>query len=459
MKMNRIAAVLMAVLMLVLCALPAAAEEDQVFVRVNNQTITVSEAQAKYDEMVDYYSAMYAEYGLDFTQEDADSMADYIVSAYVEKLVEDEKIAEMGLGEITEEDKAGLMEQAQEEYDSTKAECLGYFKSMYMYYDEEMTEEEAAAAAEADAEAYMADYSVESIYESLVEQLPYERLRSAVVESCEVTDEQVVEYYNNQVASDMELLGDVESYEFYTLYYGYEPTFRPEGYRTVQYVMLDIPEEIRADMIDYETDMMGVQDTLNELNEELASLENQSEDSETEPRTADEINADIEAATAKLDELNTAYEALKATAIPAVQGTVDEIVAAYNAGTPFAELIEKYNTDTEMALTPDGIAIHPESVWFDTAMRDAACALTEEAPLSGAVVGDYGVYIILYQGEIPGGAIELTDEEFGTYRADLLSSKQDEFFNETLEGWIEAADQETHIELLTIPEYEEASVG
>ena len=466
MKIRQIAALLLA--LLVACSgLAAAAEEGDVYLKVGNCVITVEEAQAYYDEMVDYYRELWGNYGVELEQEDVDAMADLTLQYFTQDANERLKIQEYGLDTITDEEKEGLREEAQEEFDNLREEAVGYYKSLFMTYydmDEEQAAEQAGQMADKDMEE--SGYTVDAIYEYLLTWLPYERLYNHVVGDFELSNEEVDAEYEKRAAEQADMFNDIEAYETNTVYYGVESYYRPAGYRLVKYVLLPTPDEIQADMIDYETDMTSAEETLETLREEMNMLENQSSDSgETEPRTAEEIQADIDSWEARYAELKEAYDGLKKTVAESLQPTVDEVLGKAKAGETFESLILAYGADEEMSEEKnlaDGIAIHPQSVIYDKTLCDAVAMLGTDGEIVVSEPSMQGIFIVKYVADLPGGAIPLTDEVRDELRAEMMSEMQAELYSSTVAAWIEENDgvTETYPEKLQIPVIEETeSIG
>ena len=85
-----------------------------------------------------------------------------------------------------------------------------------------------------------------------------------------------------------------------------------------------------------------------------------------------------------------------------------------------------------------GYSVHNDSILFDPAFQKAAMALEKIGDVSKPVVGQYGVHILQYLRDVPGGATELTDEMKEEFRASLLSELRTEALNSALDEWVEA---------------------
>ena len=130
--------------------------------------------------------------------------------------------------------------------------------------------------------------------------------------------------------------------------------WNPEGYRSVKHVLVKFNDE-QAALYAY------LQSQLDSLNAEKEAIENPAETEEAsaeteeapevtpeptpEPRSIEAINADIAACA-------TEIEALYAQLMP----TAEDVIAAFDGGTSFDELIEKYNEDPGMQSEPTASA-------------------------------------------------------------------------------------------------------
>ena len=75
-------------------------------------------------------------------------------------------------------------------------------------------------------------------------------------------------------------------------------------------------------------------------------------------------------------------------------------------------------------------------------------ALEKVGDVSGKVKGDsYGYYIIRYVSDSVEGPIAL-EEVKETLQSSLLSTKQNTTYNDTLQGWVDAADFKVNLDAL-----------
>lgn len=437
MKKNRIFALLLAILMMAAGAMAETAD-DPVVVKVGDKVKLLSEVQDYFDYLYSEYSSYYMYYlGAELSSEDIGYILDEAIDTFAYNAVLDNKVEEYGLGEITDEDKAQLQAEAQTMMDEAIASYIDYYGG---------TEEEAVA--------FFADnygITVDVLYESALGNLSYNRLYDYCVADVEVSDEDVLAEYNTYVESDKTNYGeDAGMYEYYTIYYGSEIYYVPEGFRLVKHILLETPEDITAELLLIESKMDVLQDEIYTLSEELYALENV-EDGAEEPRSAEEIQADIDSKEAEFVTLEQDYQAMKETILPALQGTIDDISARLSAGEAFDALIAEYNTDPGMESNPDGYKVHADSVIWEETFRNTSIALQNVGDVSEPILTEFGVHIIQYAGDVEGGPVPISSEISETLRESLLSTARDNAFNTLVEQWMEELAVETYPELISLP--------
>ena len=264
--------------------------------------------------------------------------------------------------------------------------------------------------------------------EEASEQLLTDRLKAYLTADKTVTDEEVQAYFDDLVKDDKESYeNDVGSYEFYSRYYGQPSYYTPEGYRGVTHILLKVDDEL-----------------LNTWKDLSARLEEQKSDAQAETVAPAETAADAEpTAEPEPTEEPVTEEMVKAAEqaiLDSVRPTVDEIKAKLAGGTSFDDLIKEYGQDPGMeddATRAEGYAVHKDSILWDPAFTEAAMALEKIGDVGEPVVGQYGVHILHYLRDIPGGAVELTDEMKEEFRSTMLSEIQNEALNSALDQWME----------------------
>ena len=132
-------------------------------------------------------------------------------------------------------------------------------------------------------------------------------------------------------------------------------------------------------------------------------------------------------------------EAARQAILDSVKDTVDEIRQKLADGASFEDLILEYGTDPGMqddATRASGYSVHPYSIMFDQNFTEGVAALQAVGDVSDPVVSRFGVHILHYLRDIPGGAAELTDEMKEEVRATLLDEKVGAAFDELQDKWV-----------------------
>lgn len=321
---------------------------------------------------------------------------------------------------LTDEQKA----QATEEADTTWNNSLDYVLQEQYGISEASTEEEKnTALASALALLESMGYTQEAMVEEALTNAKWSAIMDAMCADIAVTDEQVQAYLDEQIASQVELYGNDPSYYEMMQYYGYPTYYRPEGYRAVTHILLK------------------VDDTLLQTYSNLsATFEEQAAAAEAEvPEGEETAETEEPAEPVTAEQVEEARQAILAS----VQSTVDEIMAKFNAGTSFADLIVEYGNDPGMqqeGMLETGYEVAAGSIMWDLPFRDGAMAIANVGEVSEPVVGANGVHIIYYLKDVPGGPVTITPTEWESIRADLLSEATDNHINNTVISRLGAAE-------------------
>ncbi len=386
-------------------------------------------------------SDAYAQYGLSIDDFAADIKQD-ILETLVREAVLHEKADEMGLNDLSDETMAELKSEAEANFETYVDTYRDYFAS------EDASDEDARTQT---IEA-MAQYglTLDTLTEQMVHSYVDEQLHAAVTGDVTVSDEDIQAEYDAMVADDQANYADDRAYNN-ARNSGATIAWNPEGYRAVKHVLIQFNDDQSARY----NELSG---TLDSLKAEKEALENPTEETETEgdaeaaetegdaeaaeaegtetaepesePRSAEEIDADIARVTAEL-------EGLYAELLPQAQQVIDE----FNGGADFDSLIEAYNADPGMSREPaatNGYAVSAESTTFDPAFTEGAMSIEAVGQISAPVNGTNGIHIIYYLADITPGAVPFEDIAEAV-EANALAAKVDETYNTTVDEWVEAA--------------------
>lgn len=391
---------------------------DDVMLTMGDFTLT----RAKYESYLKTLTDYYTNYGFDMTDEGmVNSLKGFALQTGIEYGVMDLKLAELGLT-LTEAEKEEVIANARVEWESVVEEGLAYYGLTAESTEEERNNLTVSVLAELESMGYTA----EAYIEDAVTLAGYDRIYEYASKDAAVSQEEVVAYYNSLVEADKAAYeNDAAAYEqaeymnqMYVMYgmtdYAVPIYYKPAGYRQVTHILLEVDEELLTAY----TDLQAAYEEQQLAKEEGTEV------------TGEEVTA---------DEIENARLAILAS----VQPKVDEINQRLDGGESFAALIPEYTSDPGMNTAETvaiGYEVHMDSVNWATEFRDQAFTVSNIGDVTAPVVSDYGVHILQYVGDVPGGPVELTEEMEASFTTMLLSSKRDEMYYDTLQKWVEAID-------------------
>ena len=415
----------------------AEAETPVLLVTVNGEEIWSNNDYLL--QVRDYYLDYASQYGYDVSDQSMiDTINAYSLQYTVRTALIRQKAAELGLDQITDEEKAAMEEEGKAQW----AEIVNNFIESAGTITEDSTDDDKAAA-KADAEAQLllygydeAKYTSEYV-QNQTEGVMTERLMDYLIDGKTVSDEDIQAYFNELVEEDKaQYETDVSSYEFYTQYYGQPSYYTPEGYRAVNHILLAVDEGLMSTWKDLSARLEEQENAENAEttdNDEAATEETASDETPVpDADPTEEPTPTPEPVTKEMVD-----EAEKAI-LDSVQATVDEIKAKLDSGVSFEDLIQEYGTDPGMedeAKRAEGYLVHEDSILWDPAFAKAAMALEKIGDISEPVLGQYGVHILQYLRDVPGGAVELTDDMKEEFRSTLESEMRNEALNTALDEW------------------------
>ena len=416
MKMlTRLMALMVALMMCFTMAI-AESNADDVLLTVNGTPMT----RADYEEYLASVQSFYSSYGYDVTDESIASVLEQIaLQSGIQMIAERLMVVENGLS-LTEDEKVAAETEAKESWEAVIADGMTY----YGITDESTEVERAETLLTILSELEAAGYTEESYISDSLEYAEYNKLYELLTADVTVTEQDVLDYYNTLVESDKAMYADVATYEqmqyYNDLYLAYGMTdyyteiyYIPEGFRAVTHILLEVDETLLTAYSDLEALYEEQQNTLEEGGEVTETLV-----------TADEV------------------EAARLAVIASVQSTLDEINQKLADGASFNDLIPTYSADTGMVTADaiaEGYAVHMDSIMWDPVFTAAAFSVDTIGQVSEPVVGMYGVHLVHYDHDIPGGGVELTEELKASFYESLLTSAQDEAYYNALDAYIGAA--------------------
>lgn len=402
--MTKLLALMMALL---LCVLPAMAETtaEDVLATVNGSAVT----RAEFDDCLTLLQNQYSSYGYDVTDETiAVVLQQLAMETAVEYEMLDALIAENGL-QLTDEEAADAAQAAREDWQYQIDAIIAEYESYGMV---DTADEASVAAALLEVLSLLESlgYTEESYIADAQKFEGYNKAYDWIVRDVTVSEDEVrarydslVEAdqvaYGNNVAAYEELLSNNQMYLMYGMAdYYVDPYYIPEGYRVVTHILLEADE---------------------------AALAAYAEAQENTEATADEI------------------EAARQAVLASVQPVIDEINQKLAEGASFAELIPVYTIDPGMsdaAAIAEGYEVHAQSTRWVIPFRDAAFTVDNPGDVTAPVVTDYGVHILQYVADVPGGAVPYTEDIQALLTEELLTSRQSTRYTEVMQELLGGAE-------------------
>ncbi len=360
---------------------------DSEAITFNGGSVPLSEAAASYAQR----AAFYEEMGIS-ESDYAGELKNDVLQNLAEDAVLAMKARELGVYDLSDEDRASAEANAREIYEDNVEYYLSYF------YDESLGEDEIRRQTEE----YLAGEGVsyDDILEDCLSDVWQDRLYEAVTGEVTVTEEDIRAMYDEGLSNAIESYTDnPETFEF-DYAYGDVIYYRPEGYRQVEYTQLPFTSD----------EVTATGDLANEMS------------------VTDEDGRF--ALQAELDELYEALAARYADAISRAQ-----------SGESLSALAEEFSIAEYGALP-----VASGSTTVSSTFCNAAMAL-ELNQTSKPVRNDDGLWIIRYTGDITPGEVpyeELHDE----LSASALDAARQDLYFETVDRWIEEANIVLHPEML-----------
>ncbi len=416
---------------------------------VAGQTITKAEVQQAVENTLSYQSYLYSMYGYTYDATDAKNIADAqdsAIDALIQQAVTNQKIAELGFDQFTDEELSEMQASVDETYN-------GYLDSVKTYYfaDTELTGDELDAAIAAK----MAELGYPDAASLLKDQKTSksdEKLKDYVVKDVTVTEDEIQAEYDSRVeaakssyADDLSQFGSDIS-DGSTIYY------RPAGYRYVKNILVKLTDDDNTAISDLNSQITDVQSNLDTNATSQAALpEDATTDTEEQAQSRAALVATQAELQAQLSDLNSQLATATEAAYANIQPKIDEIVAKLDAGEDFDTVMEAYGEDTGMQSEPAKTNGYPvckgDTNWVEE-FTTASMALANVGDVSAPFRTSYGIHIVKYQSDIAEGVVALDDVK-DTISADLLSTKQDDLYNTTVSQWVTDANAKVYKDRLT----------
>ncbi len=281
--------------------------------------------------------------------------------------------------EITkiELENLGYYDLTPDELNSVKTQTESFLDEILATKESEMlaelgddyTEKDYVRAANKYTQLILEEFGVEESYieEYYTYQIVMQNAETSLIDLT-VTDEELLELFNQKVEADKITYSDLSAYEYYTSQG--EPAFYiPEGLRMVRHVLISFEDDLVAQI------------------QELRSAGNEEE--------ADEL-------------VNTSLAEIYDEAMDVLNQLNDESIT-------FDDAILEYNDDPGMNSYPEGYQMYLGTSRFVQEFTDGGMALENIGDISDLVGTDFGYHILEYTSDVESGPVD-----FETVKASLL---------------------------------------
>lgn len=405
-------------------------------------TVTKFDALAPFYSNYNYMYQLYSSFGMNFTADMATELLQSAVESEVQSYAIRQQFLNRGLTmeETEEEIRAEADESYQSSYDSALESVEGD------------TPEEKAAYAEL--ALYSEGFTRERLFDMMLASHQAEAVQQAVEgEITEVTDEELQAAYDEKVAADTETYTEAPTqFETDASNSSNVICWRPEGYRTVKHVLVIPEEEILQAVTDARNALKTAKSALEDLQNEMDGLNDDEPAEGEEVRTVEEIQADLDAKNAEIQELESSVAAAEEACLASVKDKTDEVYAKLEAGEKFDDVMAEYGEDPGMQSEPsmtDGYYVCADSTRWDANFTAGAMALTAVGDYSDEpVISASGVHIIYYNADVPEGTVSLEEIHDALYDETLETMKSEHYQSE-LSSWIEALNPVYHLDAWT----------
>lgn len=438
-KKCMLALMLAAMLVLSGCALVTvdeAADNARVILNVDGETVN----KAVFHNMVEYQlyqnqqmNSYYQLLGISGSfSTDENTVAQEVLTSYINSLVAKHKATELGFDQMTEEETQDIQETAETNYEELLTEIKEHYFADSTLEEAELRQK-AIEYANENGMSTLEDYVESAKIEKAVE-----KLRNDTVKDVTYTQEELQAKLDEEAAANKAAFESSPDYYGYYVNNGTTVYYNAPGYRMVKQVLVKFTEEDNTALTEKNSALSQAKTALNDAQSALT------EAAEDADKTA--LQAAVDAAQAQVDEAQAAYDAQLEAAYANIQAKADEVYQKATAeGADFDALVAEYNEDTGMPAA--GYAVREGYSFFVTSFVDAAMALEKVGDVSEPVKSDYGFHILQYSADIAEGTVAL-DTVSETLGAALLSEKQDQAYSDALAGWVSEAKVESHLEKL-----------
>ena len=353
-------------------------DASQAVADVNGTKITKGEVNKAVDSMLSMYGMTQETYSSSYGAEQLTTMKSSMLDSMIDQEMLFQKAKEAGLVDESDEHKAEIKAQLEEDVQSLKDSIRSQVEA-----DDTVAQEDKESTIEEQSKQFLTAYGyddLDAVVENRIKNDATTAMQDQVKAEVTYTEDEAKTFYDEQVTEQQEAIAkDPTSYATYNS--SSVAVVRPDDAKYIKNLLLMIPDDVQTEI-----------------------------------------------------------KNLRADGDAEIKAKADEVLARVNAGEDFDALIEEVGEDTGMKQEPNktnGYLVY-QGVNMAEDFISAALALANAGDVSGLVATDFG-YHILKNVRNAGGVIPF-DEIKDTIVEKKLSETQSAHLTDTLTQWKDAAD-------------------
>ncbi len=366
----------------------ALADEDPAVAVIDGIIITRSQLDTQYE-------SQYDDYALD-DEVQATELRLELLDQMLRNMTESIMLKKLGLDVISEEERSSLEQAAKLEYEN----YIQYF--MVNLDDGTLDPEELRSLAISWLESL--DMSEEDYIAQYIESSSSERLYAYVTDNLLLTEEQIMEHYNDMVRDAKAAYENSPDDYIACVLFGVPSLYVPQGIRVVRRILIAFDEE---------------------QSEAYLNLSDASSEGK-------DVRAQMSALYGQLD------------------SKVNEVSAQLDGGVPFVEVEQIYSDDTTLidtGLEGIGYYVCEGCTYWDDELVKAAMDLAAPGEISRAIRMSDGISIFYYESELKSGAVPFEEvKDYVTEAAYYIAGS--EAYLKQLDAWREELGAEIYLDAL-----------
>lgn len=420
---------------------------DEIAVRIgkgDDYTVTKGEIEDQYNYMV----SLYQQYGMSAPSADADieSMQDDIVDSLITEKMKLYEADQLGVT-LSDEQKATVEKQVDDQMNSytemfreqATSEGAADVEARTMEIFQEQID---AAGMELDVSGFR-DFMVKGYTEEALK----DALKALITKDVTATDDEIQSYYDNLLSTQKDTYTTTpadygQAAEDFQMNGGDPMLYTPEGYVRVRSISISPATELSADYDTLQTDLADLEAKYGAA--ALAALADKyaAQGADASDTSIGITTDEIEGGAALVSDYVTkkaAADAMYEDYIKAARDKANEALSSLDAGTSFADVLNKYGEDSIYTQYPTfvdtGLLMYVggEDALWDAELVTAVGLLKDGEHTAIIQVGDM-FYILQLVGSEAAGEKSLTDAYDGV-KAAVIAQNGDTLWNTQLETW------------------------